>query len=336
MELNKINSIGRKVGRIQFGIVAIIFGLIFAGIGGFITYKSFTTEYLPVEAEISSEGYFENSDNEIIATISYYVNGEKYENEWTVNSSQLEEGKITLFYDVNNPNSLSSDDTPIIPIVFASIGVLCVVFGIISLVKNKKDKHPDLLNQVDTSNIDPNIIEEIKNNDEPSYDYNFYFVGKLGQSYILETKDRTPVIKIDCEKTGIVKKSIYKVTNYYTGKIAKYEVGHTVTVSFGSGHLNIPYKSTFTVNGEDVFSMIAKIGYSITAKLEGLKINFDVFHYGIKVASLNCGGVNIKTQNKYGKLGNIPTKGIYVINAKKSDLDAVALIAFAVSRVDFF
>lgn len=224
-----------------------------------------------------------------------------------------------------------------IVIVILAIGVLAVIIGIVLLVKAIKDKNPDKLQQVDLSKVSQAKIDEVKNNKEPLEEYYFHFTGKLNQSYVLETTDRKPIISMTCDKIGVVSKFQFTFKNHLTSKSTHYEVSHTLTSRTGGNGWSIPNKSSFKVNGVDVFKMIADQGYSIVSKIEKFRLNFDICHYGVQVATLRAGGANVaKADKNYGKLGNLPTTGVFTVNAKKSDLDVVALIAFAVSRVEFF
>lgn len=222
------------------------------------------------------------------------------------------------------------------PVIFLGIGVVAAVVAVVLLVFAIKDKG-DKLQQVDMSKYSKEEIDAVADSNEAVNDYYFHFEGKLNQSYILETKDRKPVVTMHCDKVGVVGKFKFTFKNELTGKVTEYEVGHTVTSRSGNGSVMVPSKSSFKVNGQDVFKLIGSMGYSIISKIEGFKLNFDIAHLGTVVGSLVAGGVNaMNDDKKYGSLGNLPTKGVFSVKAKESDLDAVALIAFAVSRVEFF
>ena len=194
------------------------------------------------------------------------------------------------------------------------------------------------MQKVNLSKVNQEQIDEIANSDEPMKEYYFHFCGKLNQSYVIETPERNAIYTIDCEKVGFLKKSKYTFTNKLSFRTIQYEVSHVLTESYGIDRgFNINAKSTFKMNGTDVFDLIASMGYSITVKIQGLRMSFDVSHYGVKVATLKSAGANVaKADKNYGKLGDIPTQGVYIINARETDLDAIAIIAFAVSRVEFF
>ena len=232
---------------------------------------------------------------------------------------------------------LKKDDKDVLmPVIILVIGVVAVAIGILLLVLAIKDKK-DQLQQVDMSKFSQEEIDAVKNSNEPLNEYYFHFNGKMNQSYVLETTDRKPIVTMHCDKVGIVTKFKFTFKNELTGKETNYEVGHTVTQRTGGGSIMVPCKSSFKINGQDVFKLIGSMGYSIISKIEGFKLNFEICHLGTVVGSLVAGGANVAKEGKnYGAIGNLPTQGVFTVKAKESDLDAVALIAFAVSRVEFF
>lgn len=232
---------------------------------------------------------------------------------------------------------LSSGNSDIIlPVVILVIGVVAAIVGIILLVIGIKS-NKDQLQQVDMTQYSQEEISAVASSNEAMNDYYFHFNGKMNQSYVLETLDRKPLVTLHCDKFGIATKYKYTFKNELTGKETKYEVSHTLTLRTGSEHISLPLKSTFKVNGEDVFKLIGNMGYSIVSKIEGVRLNFDVCHLGTVVGSLTAGGADVlKDGKKYGAFGSMPTRGVFTVKARESDLDAVALIAFAVSRVGFF
>lgn len=339
MKLNKLMGTIGKVAQIRFSIISIVIGLLFAAIGGFIVYKNVTnpTTYESIEATVTEVlGESTTNTNEYDVILTYYVNDEPFVQPFTTSIHETG-SKITIYYDVQNPNNIqsSANDNIIVPIIFLAVGLCVIAVGVVTLIKAVKEKDFDQQNQVDMSNVSEEQILEIKENSEPSKQYYFHFCGKMNQSYVLETPERMPIITMNCEKVGVINKSKFVFTNKITLSSKEYEVGHTTTVSYGGGGFSIPVKSSFKINNEDVFKLIASKGYSIESKIEGLSLNFDISHYGVLVATLRAGGANIAKGGK-SKLGEIPTVGVFTVEAKESDLDMVALIAFAVSRVEFF
>lgn len=338
MQLNRVSAVGGKIARLRFAIGMFLVGVIMAVIGGIILSKSDSAaQYQPVEATITEViGQSTVDETKYDVKITYYVDGQEYHAE-TMSEIGTEEEKITIYYEVGKPENVSTDEGggKLLPVVILVIGGVAAAGGVVLFVKGIKAPK-DQLQQVDMSKFSKEEIEAVANNKEPLNEYYFHFNGKLNQSYVLETTDRKPVVTMNCDKIGILSKFKFTFKNELTGKETNYEVGHTTTVSSGAGSLMIPCKSTFKVNGQDVLKLIASMGYSIVSKIEGLKLNFDICHLGVVVASLEAGGVNIAKGKDHGTLGNLPTQGVFTVKAKETDLDAIALIAFAVSRIEFF
>lgn len=338
MQLNKVSAVGGKIARLRFAIGMFVVGVIMAVIGGLVMAKSDgESKYQPVEATITEVlGISSVDETKHDVKVTYVVEGQTYEVE-TMSEKETEGEKITIYYEVGKPENVSTDEGggKLLPVVILVIGGVAIVGGVVLFVKGIKAPK-DQLSQVDMSKFSKEEIEAVANNKEPLKEYYFHFNGKLNQSYVLETTDRKPVVTINCDKIGVLSKFKFTFKNELTGKETNYEVGHTTTVSTGAGSLMIPCKSTFKVNGQDVLKLIASMGYSIVSKIEGLKLNFDICHLGVVVASLEAGGVNIAKGKDHGALGNIPTQGVFTVKAKETDLDAIALIAFAVSRIEFF
>ena len=345
MELNKVTTTAGKFAKIKTAIGFIIVGIIFVVLGILVIIKSAGTEttYVPVEATVVDLYSATSDEEQAAANLKYVVDGTEYVAEDFYVDKATELGDImTIYYDANNPANASTDATAgkILPYVILVAGVLALAFGAYTLVKSLKTSREDMdqLNRVDKASITQEMVDEVTNNDEIPHDYYFHFCGTANQSYVLETTSREPVITMDCVKFRPLSAHDYTFTNKLNGKSNDYKISHTITESYGDGNgWNIPVKSVFKVDDTNVFDMIGSMGYSVTSKLEGIRLNFDIYKYGVKVATLVAGGNNIlKDDKNYGKLGDIPTTGIFAVNAKESDLDAVALIAFAVSRVEFF
>lgn len=339
MQLNKVSAVGGKIARLRFAIGLFVVGVIMAVLGGVVLSTSKgNVQYEPVEATITHVYDVSSVDeNKYDVEVEYYVDGVKYGGP-TMSEYSTVGDKFTVYYNVESPKNFATSYTAnpnLLPIVILIIGGVAIVGGVVLFVKGIKAPK-DQLSQVDMSKFSKEEIDAVANNKEPLKEYYFHFNGKLNQSYVLETTDRKPVVTMNCDKIGILSKFKFTFKNELTGKETNYEVGHTTTVSSGAGSLMIPCKSTFKVNGQDVLKLIASMGYSIVSKIEGLKLNFDICHLGVVVASLEAGGVNIAKGKDHGTLGNLPTQGVFTVKAKETDLDAIALIAFAVSRIEFF
>jgi len=233
---------------------------------------------------------------------------------------------------------IDTTGNPLLSYGMIGIGLLAIIFAVYNL-KKRMSKSLDEMNyfdKVDKSAADPEVIEQIQNSDEPQKEYYFHFCGKLNQSYILETPNRKPIYEINCDKMGIVNQYIYTFKNRLTGKSFTSKVSHTTTTEYGTENFGLIDQSYFKVDGKNIWDMIGEKGYSVEPYLDKIAFSYHVKHYGIHVADIVAAGTNILEQYEgAGGLRDVAmTQGIYRVYCRESDIDGVALIAFAVSRVE--
>ena len=234
------------------------------------------------------------------------------------------------------PDKFSNDMSPAVKILFILIGLGAIIFAIRGLkdVTTTSLKDANYFDKTDTAEVKPEEIERIRNNDEPVKDYYFRFCGKLNQSYILETIDRQPVYEFNCDKIGVVNEYVYTFKNHISGNEFTANISHTVTTSYGDDTFSLVDKSYFKINGQNIWEYIGNMGYSTEPYLSGPAFSFLVKHYGVEVADLKAAGANILPGHEESMIGKIPgNAGLYRVSCKDEDVEAVAIIAFAVSRV---
>ncbi|MBQ6654387.1 MAG: phage holin family protein [Erysipelotrichaceae bacterium] len=233
--------------------------------------------------------------------------------------------------------SWSSDSSPLMSIIFALVGLVMIVFGFRGLknVATTTLEQTNYFDQVDKGAVDPAVIEAIRSSNSPLKDYYFHYCGKLNQSYILETTDREPTYEINCDKMGMVNDFIFTFKNHLTGKEFTSNVTHTMTVSYGSDNFSLVDKSYFKIDGKNIWEYIAEMGYSVEPYLDPVAFSFRIRHYGVEVADLKCAGTNVLPQyeGKQGLRNVAMSSGLYRVSCRDEDVEAVAIIAFAVSRV---
>lgn len=334
-----------KIQQIRFSAGLILVGLILAVIGG-IFFFSPKDDLIETTAEIMEiqEEYDAAADmTSLFAWVRYTVDGVEYEGSVGCSSSDKTGDTMEIAYRANDPGTPMNTGGNVISLVIAALGLLAAVFGITKLVKVLKTKTSDMnpMDKVDRSKASPETVEAIRNNTEEEKEYYFHYCGKLNQSYVMETPGRMPVYKADCIKFPMLKPYTYDFVNCLTGETKTHEVTHTTTVRYnsGSGPLTgfmVPACSAFDVDGENVWECIGKNGYSMESHLDGIKMNFDILHYGVKVGELKLAGTNILKDGADSKLGEIPGTGLYRVFCKESDIPMAFLCAFCVSRVEFF
>ena len=230
----------------------------------------------------------------------------------------------------------TSDNSPMMDFIFAVVGIALVIFAFLGLknVATTTLEEANYFDKVD-KNVAPEIVERIRTSTSPVNDYYFHYCGKLNQSYVLETPERKPVYEINCDKVGVASDYVYTFKNCITGKEETKKVSHTVSTSYGSDNFSIVDKSYFKIDGKNIWEYIAGMGYSVDPYPDPVEFSFRVRHYGIEVANLKVAGTNIlpEYEGKGGLRDVAMSSGLYRVSCRDEDVEAVAVIAFAVSRV---
>lgn len=345
----KFLNVIKKAEKIKFYIGLLAVGLVFAIIGGIVIAMP-KGEKLTAEATVKNITAYtdENNEEQHRVTVDYTdQNGVLHENlEYTSYHTGMKEGDtVKVEYDPAEPEQINPAGLGFLPYAALVIGVLCIVFGVVNSVKAIKTKSEDMneLDRVDRTNIDPLAVEEIKNSTEETKEYYFHFTGKLNQSYVMETPNRVAIYRADCDRIGVLRPYIFSFVDCRSGKTVTSEVTHTMTKRFGGGNdsnvtsYSVVSSSSFKIDGENNWDLLAKKGYSLDMKISGIKVNFDVLHYGIKVASIEAAGTNILKDDAKNPLGDaLPGNGLYKVYCKDSDIEAVFMACFSASRVEFF
>lgn len=232
-----------------------------------------------------------------------------------------------------------TDETnnPVMTIAFIVMGLAAAIFGIYNIIKVVKTtpEEANYFDKVNTAEVDPKVVEGIKNSGEPTEEYYFHFCGKLNQSYIMETPDRKPVYEMNCDKMGVINDYIYTFKSHVSGDEFTCNISHTITTSTDSGGLELVQNSYFNIDGMKIWDYIGQMGYSIEPYIDGIAFSYKVKHYGVEVAEIKAAGTNIleEYEGKGGLRDIAMMEGLYRIYCRESDVDACALIAFAVARV---
>ena len=234
---------------------------------------------------------------------------------------------------------IDETNNPLMGVVFALVGAAAAAFGIYNIIKIFKTtpEEANYFDNVDVSEVDQKVIDSIRNSTEPTEEYYFHFCGKLNQSYVMETPDRNPVYEINCDKMGVVNDYIYTFKSHVSDMEFTSNITHTVTTSTESPNgFNLVQNSYFKIDGMRIWDYIGQKGYSIEPYIDGIAFSYTISHYGVEVADIKAAGTNIleKYEDKGGIRDVAMMAGLYRIYCRKSDIDACAMIAFAVSRVE--
>ena len=342
---NFFNAV-KKFEKVRFHAGLLVIGLFFVVIGGVGTFMP-KSEMMEAEAVIQDISVQKSMNDEAEYEYTVLVNytdadGRIHKNiEYGGYSTGMKPGqKIPIAYNVDNPELIRSPGTDFLPVVFLILGLLCAAAAIVFGKKAIRIPAEEMneLNRAERRAVDPALAEEVRNSSEPQSEYYFHFTGKLNQSYIMETPQRTAVYKANCDKIGVMKPFLFTFENCEKGTSVTCEVTHITTVSYGNANgFSIPESSNFTIDGENNWDYLARLGYSLEMKLHGIHMNFDVSRYGVKVARIEAAGANILKEDADSVLGEVlPGNGLYKVWCRKSDIEGVFMACFCVSRVEFF
>lgn len=338
--LNKL----KKAEKIRFYALLLLIGILFTVVSILILSKP-KPETVRVDGVITEiNSYLDADDDEVHEVYVDYtdLNGGTHEHKaYNSYSSTMKVGKtVAIDYVADNPDKIYAPGSALLPYVFLIGGLLCIVLGISKGIKSIRTKSEDM-NELDRTKladpVSPEEVRTIEENGEPSAEYYFHYTGKLNQSYVMETPQRVHVYEANCDKIGVLSPYEFTFSNRRSGSSFQAKVTHTATTRYGSDSFSVPTKSSFKINGEEVWDYIGRHGYSMEKHLRGIKLNFDVLHHGVPVATLEAAGANILKDGADSKIGEaLPGKGLYRVTCRESDLDLVFMCCFAASRVEFF
>lgn len=325
----------RKLLNIKYFLGLLIIGLFFVGGGlwGTLHKSTATSEATATIIKIDRVDIDEENYTYTVYVTYTDYNGVSHEAEANSYSSSYKVGsEIAIKYDIDNPEFVESDSTNILPLIALIVGAVAVIFSIIKIViAFKKPIDDNDFNKVNMKEVNKEMIEDIKNNNEEVKEYNFYTTEGFKPNYVIETKEHEIIYEAICAKLGLFTKSKYEFVNHITGQDTIKEIGHTVSTSTGDDTFSVITDSKFKIDGVNCWDALGALGYSIDPHLEGVTVILDIAKYGVKVATAKTAGTNIATGKKF-KLGNIPTKGYYTFSCKESDLDGIFLALFIASR----
>lgn len=239
-------------------------------------------------------------------------------------------GLVIIF--AGNPEDI------VFPLVFAGIGAVALAAGVLQVVKELKSPVSD---KAQYDRVNPAEAEAKKamyqpDPNEPVEEFVFHYTGHMNQSKVMKTMEGEVVFEAICDKMTMIKDTEFRFVNHLTGDERVRMIGHTVTNSAGVGAgVSANLSSTFKVDGVSVWDVIAADGYSFRFSMSGLSAHYEVERYKENVGSAETAGTGLMNP-KYANnpLGKVPSKEIYRVRCKRSDVPAFFMICFALSRTE--
>lgn len=137
--MNKIAYFMRESGLARFliplGAFLLVFGIVFLVIS--VHNQDYVkTEATVIRSELEEEAHIDENDNEVeatyVLTIEYTVGGEKYISELSGMGEYAQGDKIDIYYDPDDPGSITQTKSLIIPIAIIAAGIAALIGGIAS------------------------------------------------------------------------------------------------------------------------------------------------------------------------------------------------------------
>lgn len=165
--------------------------------------------------------------------------------------------------------------------------------------------------------------------------YHAFHYGKKNQSYKLEDETNRSLYEANLVNFKLFGPSDFEFVNRLTASTVSHKVGKTVTVEQGVASFNMTTASYFKLDGRNCFDVLAEMGYSfsILLKLDILHPEFALLdNSGNQVAVYK---MNVSGEKEEGVFAIGNKQSNIVITTDSSDMDAIFLGAFIMSRVEF-
>lgn len=335
----------RKIEKFSFYASLLLVGILFVVVGCVIMSMP-KVEYMTTEGVIEriEIDHTTSSDEEYSVYVTYTDNtGVEHKSiRYPSYSSGMKKGKtVKVLFDPASPEHIQAPGGELVIYIVTIVGVIAIAVAVISIVKGLGQSESASPFENVEKTYDPTLVEQIKNNDEPFKEYYFHWMGKLNQSYVLETPSREAKFEANCDHIGFFTPYRYTFVNCSTGVSEEHKISHTVTTRYGNGSdslsVSLVSSSRFKIDDVNNWEYLENLGYSVEPQRVGLKLNFEVLHCGVPVAHLEAAGVNILKDDATNPLGDkLPANGLYKVSCKDADLEAVFIACFCVSRVEFY
>ena len=331
----------RNLRSFWFTFLALVFGVIFIGLGIFFFVTDSKKTYEPTTATIKEIVYKWEGDEE-----RHYVIIDFTEKDGTVHTdyplhSYVSTWKvgdvIDVIYNVNDPNEVTIPSSRVIlPIIFVALGGISAIVGIVNLISTIKriKRKPAEIGETDenggpvtfTNDLTENIVENKK--------YFFHFTGKLNQSYAVEDQDGKVVFECKLLKFNPIASNLFEFSDVATGDAKQIKIGKTITSSSegGMAFVGDMLSSHFKIDKVNCWDYISRKGYSVRHYLEGQTIiNYDILRFNEHVASIYPADFkdpfNENSMHYYRM-----AKGLYRLEIAKGNLPDIVMIAFIITQ----
>lgn len=165
--------------------------------------------------------------------------------------------------------------------------------------------------------------------------YHAFHYGKKNQSYKLEDERNQSLYEANLVSFKLLGASDYEFVNCRTAAAVSHKVGKTITNEEGVANFSMTTASYFKLDGRNCFEVLEEMGYSFK-----LLLKIDILHPEFALLDKSGNQVAVYRMNVSGEkeegVSAIGSKqSNTVITTESSDMDAIFLGAFIISRVEF-
>lgn len=318
---------GLKIFVAILAVIALGFGIY----STFIRPAGFVDGTATIVSIEEDPGYIPDADNpndvQYIVKASYTVNGKEYTA--TLNSydpAYKVGGEVAIKYDPQNPEKMLSGFGIGIAVMVIGIVLLAVVI-FLTVKKNLSVK------KLRETNGDITYAPSVKGEERELYFLTD--IGTIKGGHRLEDKNRCVLFEAKMTKFSPLSAFEFDFIDHENNKTTKHLVGHTEETDWNS--LLIDNNYTFTIDGQDVWKHLRKIGVTIDSrfgKAEGLMPSYTIRKDGEELAyAENTSQYAHEEDAEEHKIASkIPVQGFYRVHTCEKNLDLLFMILVAMAR----
>lgn len=322
-----IKGPGLKIFVAILAVIALAFGVYstFFRSAGFVDA---TATIVSIEED---SDYIPDADKEndvrYIVKATYTVDGKEYTT--TLNSydpSYKVGGEVAIKYDPENPEKMTSGFG--IGIAIMIIGVVLLAVIIFLTVKKKVS-----VKNLKEANGEITYAPSVKGEERELYFLTD--IGTIKGGHHLEDKDRRVLYEAMMTKFSPLSAFEFDFIDHENNKTIKHLVGHTEEMDWNS--LLIDNNYTFTIDGQDVWMHLRKIGVTIDSrfgKAQGVMPSYTIRKDGEELAYAENTSqyAHEEDAEEHKVVSKIPVQGFYRVHTREKNLDLLFMILVAMAR----
>lgn len=314
------NTVTMTVGFAVMGVLAIVFGVLLTSSrnGDFVETQAVITE-IRSTGEDSGEVY-----------VSYTADGKEYNSLLDSYSTSYKVGdSLTVRYDPADPTVIQTP-AGIISFILFGAGAVMLLLAVRCVLVRRREKAEDVRQEQSYERLAEEKPIELDPEQETHYFYQPVFKSGA-QSGFMDDEQRRVICEAQVQTASLLKAQDIVFINHVTCSSRVHKVGHTVNKE----NDNVVVESTFTFDGEDIWSYLHRSGIRISTEItpKNLSATYTVTYCGRLYATVTTSGTDVHG-TPTGFLQKLGAKGYYKVTAYSTELDLLFLTVFALARTE--